>query len=297
MSDMASDNLLFDTIAIIGVGLIGGSLGMAAKTRGLAKRIIGIGRSEQKLMHAQILGAVDEYSLDMNDGVADADLIIICTPVGQIIPTLESIVPNLKPGAIITDVGSTKREIVEDATILMPDECFYVGGHPMAGTENTGVENAFPDMFLGATYVITPTEYTNLIALGKVTAFVDAIGARVETMTPEQHDVSVAIISHLPHAISSSLLQVAEDAQRNSGKVFSLVAGSFRDLTRISDSMPELWRDIFLSNTDPVCEAITNMQDHLQKFKEALESHDESKILRFFEQGKLIRQTYLRLVK
>jgi len=297
MSGNASGNVMFDTIAIVGVGLIGGSLGMAVKTKGLAKRVVGIGRSEQKLMRAQILGAIDEYSLDFEHGAADADLIVICTPVSKVAPTLECMAPNLKAGAIITDVGSTKREIVEDASIVTPDACYFVGGHPMAGTENAGVENAFPDLFLGATYVITPTQDTDLSALGRVTAFADAIGAIVETMTPEQHDASVAIISHLPHALASALLQVAEDAQRESGKVFSLAAGSFRDLTRISDSMPELWRDISLSNSDSICAAITSMQEHLQEFKDALESRDEQKVLGFFEQGRQIRQTFLRLVR
>lgn len=294
---MDSDNVLFDTIAIVGVGLIGGSLGMAAKTRGIAKRVIGIGRSEQRLMRAQILGAIDEYSTDFEHGASEADFIILSLPVSKIVPTLEIMASSLKNGAIVTDVGSVKREIVEDAFILMPDDCHFVGGHPMAGTENAGVENAFPDMFLGATYVITPTENTSLTAVAAVTNFASAIGADVETMSPEQHDASVAVISHLPHVISSALLQVAEDSQRKSGKVFSLAAGSFRDITRISDSAPELWRDIAMSNSDSICTAITNMQEHLETFKKILQSRDEERIRGYFEQGKQIRQTYLRIVK
>ena len=288
---------IFGTIAIVGVGLIGGSLGMAVKRYGLTDKVVGIGRSEQKLMRAKILGAIDDYSLDASEGVLDADLVIVCTPVRTIVPTVESFAEKLKDGAVVTDVGSTKREIVELCEILMPEGRFFIGGHPMAGSEQAGVEAAFPDMFRGATYVLTPTPDTSISALGSLTALIDAIGANLEIMSPEQHDGAVAIISHLPHAISSALLQAAMESERSSGKTFRLAAGSFRDLTRISDSSPEIWCDICNTNADYLTDAICSMQNHLEMFKEILASKDEAAIRSYFEQAQGIRQTQLRNTK
>lgn len=292
-----SDSIIFDTVAIIGVGLIGGSLGMAAKKNSLARRVVGVGRSEQKLMRAKILGAIDDYSMDLERGASEADLVVICTPVQTIVPTLKGMVAHLKRGAVVTDVGSTKREIVEQASAIMTEGRYFVGGHPMAGSEQAGVETAFPDLFLGATYVITHSQHTNLDALGKLTAFAEGLGARIEVMSPEQHDLSAAVISHLPHAMAAALLHLAEESQRSSGKVFRLAAGSFRDLTRISDSPPEIWRDICMTNVDSLAATISALQERLEAFKDALEAQDEEAVTRFFEEARQIRQAYLRIAR
>lgn len=292
-----SSEIIFETIAIVGVGLIGGSLGMAAKKHRLARKVVGIGRTEQKLMRAKILGAIDDYSFDVETGASDADLVIICTPVRLVVPTLARIIGRLKEGSIVTDVGSTKAEIVSEANKIMPERRFFVGGHPMAGSEQSGVEAAFPEMFLGATYVLTADEHTNLEALGKITEFVEAIGARSEIMGPEEHDAAVAVISHLPHAIAAALLHTAEEAHKQSGKVFRLAAGSFRDLTRVSDSPPELWRDICLTNVDPLIAVIDQFQDQLAQFKQRLAQRDEEAVAKFFEQAKHIRDSYSRIAK
>ena len=295
MARADTKSTIFDTVAIVGVGLIGGALGMAAKKRSLAQRVIGVGRSEPKLMRAQILGAIDEYSLNFETGAARADLIVICTPVRLIVPMLERMAASLKAGAVVTDVGSTKCEVVSGASAVMPDGCDFVGGHPMAGNEQSGVEAAFPDLFLGSTYVLTPAQGTSLQALGKMTSLAEAIGANVEIMTPEEHDQAVSVISHLPHAMSSALLQLAEASQRKDSKTFRLAAGSFRDLTRISDSSPELWRDICLTNADSLSHAVDSLQQFLEGFKKALEARDEDAIRRFFQQAQEIRQAYLRI--
>ena len=287
----------FGTMAIIGVGLIGGSLGMAARRHGLVRRVIGIGRSEQKLMRAKILGAIDDYTLEMGAGVRKADLIIICTPVRLIAPTLKAIAPYLKPGAIITDVGSTKREIVEQCEAATPDGCFFVGGHPMAGSEQVGVEAAAHDLFVDATYVVTNSAHTDLSSLGQVAEFAEGMGADIEIMTPEEHDAAVAIISHLPHVMSGALLQTAEAAQRVSGKTFKLAAGSFRDLTRISASSPDIWRDICITNPDCIRDAIVRFQAYLDKFKAALDARNEDGIRHFFEQANEIREAFVRIAK
>lgn len=292
---MKSGTVIFDNIAIVGVGLIGGSLGMAAKRRGIARHVIGIGRTEQKLMRAKILGAIDEYSLDIENAADQADLLVLCTPVQLVAPTLQRMAASLKSGAIITDAGSTKREIVAACDAVVPDGCFFVGGHPMAGSEQTGVDAARADLFAGATYVLTPGANTDLTALGRMTEFAVGLGARVEILSPEEHDEAVAVISHLPHAIASALMQLAEDSHRRTGKTFALAAGSFRDLTRIADSSPELWRDICLTNSDSLSEAISNLQESLSNLKSALQSRDGEAIQRFFEQSRQIRETYLRI--
>ena len=292
---MPGDNTIFDTIAIVGVGLIGGSLGMAAKKHGLANRVIGIGRNEQKLMRAKILGAIDDYSMDIENGGAEADLLVICTPVRLIVPTLERMAANLKDGAVVTDVGSTKGEVVEKAEAVLPEGIHFVGGHPMAGSEQAGVEAAFADLFRDATYVFTSTDNTDLNALGRLTSLADALGSNVEIMTPEEHDKAAAIISHLPHVMSAALLEIAEKAQHESGKVFRLAAGSFKDLTRVSDSPAEIWRDICLTNRGSLLEAVNQFENVLAEFKQALIDSDQEKISRFFEQASKIRSTYQRI--
>lgn len=307
MSGLRDNPIIFETVAIVGVGLIGGSIGMAARRRGLARRVIGIGRTEQKLMRAKILGAIDEYSLDLSQGAAEADLVILCTPVALVVPTLEAMAGSLKAGTIVTDAGSTKREIVEQAeqVLLRHAELnsastssapvTFIGGHPMAGSEQTGVDAARADLFAGATYVLTPGSDTDFEALGKMSEFAGALGSRVEVLSPAEHDEAVAVISHLPHAIASALMQLAEQSQRNTGKTFQLAAGSFRDLTRIADSSPELWRDICMTNADSLSSSIEAFQDVLESLKTALQLRDEQAIQRFFEQARHIRQTYLRM--
>jgi len=297
MSQTTDSDFLFETIAVVGVGLIGGSLGMAAKRRGLAGRVIGIGRTEQKLMRAQILGAIDDYTLDLDNGASDADLVIICTPVGLIVPTIQRMAAALKTGAIVTDVGSTKREVAHAAEPLIPEGCHFIGGHPMAGSDKSGVSAAFPDLFLNATYVLTPTQHTDLAALGKLTTFAESIGANAVTMTPQQHDAAVAITSHLPHAMAAALLHVAAKHHRDAGNTLKLAAGSFRDLTRVAGSSPELWRDICLTNADSLCEAVELFQNALETFKKTLQAGNEDEVQQFFEEAAGIRKALLRLQK
>jgi prephenate dehydrogenase len=268
---------------------------MASRKKGLAKRVIGVGRSEPKLMRAKILGAIDEYSLDLEHGAREADLVVVCTPVRTVAPTIKRMAAHLKKGAVVTDVGSTKREIVREASDLVPEGRSFVGGHPMAGSEQAGVERAKADLFEGATYVVTNTDDTNLDALGKLTAFAEALGARVEVMSPEEHDAAVALISHLPHAMSAALLHITADAQRKSGKAFRLAAGSFRDLTRISDSPPEIWSDICMTNADCIIKSVNDLREMLDAFAAALEAGDNAAIQGFFEAAREIREAYSRI--
>lgn len=288
---------LFDTMAVIGVGLIGGSLGMAAKRFGLARRVVGYGRNLANLEDAIRLEAIDAIADSARECVIDADIVFVCTPVRTVAVSLKEIADELKEGAIVTDVGSTKRVIVEQAAAIIPEGRHFIGGHPMAGTEQSGVIHAFPELFQSATYVLTPQEDTDLLALSKLSSFVDGIGACCEVMNPLDHDKSVAAISHLPHIIASSLLEVAKQSNRDTGKSFRLAAGSFRDLTRIADSPPEIWRDICLTNADTICDEIDELTVWLNRFKSALAAGDEQELMKLFEQGKQIRQVHVRMPK
>ena len=186
----------FNILGIVGVGLIGGSLGLAAKKRGLVGKVLGIGRSPEKLEHAKQLAAIDEYTTDLVEGAQRADCLILCVPVLTIVPLLSQMVPHLKPGCIVTDVGSTKTKIVKEAEGVIAGRNPFVGGHPMAGSEEAGVDAADADLFVGATYVLTESKNTDKAALRGLAEFASALGSNVLTMTPEDHDKRVAMISH-----------------------------------------------------------------------------------------------------
>lgn len=287
-------NNIVDTIAIIGVGLIGGSIGMAAKARGLAREVIGIGRDPRRLLRAQELAAVDSYTTDLLAGVAEADIIFICTPVRAVVPFIRAIAPALKEGAIVTDVGSTKSEITKAADTILPEGRSFVGGHPMAGSESEGVEAALPYLFLNSTYVITPSGSTDVMALNTLVRFAEAIGSQVILMNPEEHDKSAAVISHLPHILSASILRLADEEQKHSGKVFQLAAGSFGDMTRISSSPPEIWVDICLSNKEAITSVIKRFEDILAAVRSAIAGEDADKIERLFTEARELRNEWTR---
>jgi prephenate dehydrogenase len=285
---------IVDTIAIIGVGLIGGSLGMATKSRGLAKRVIGIGRDPRKLIRAQQLAAVDAVTTDLIGGASQADLIFVCPPVLAVVPTIQAIAAHLKPGTIVTDVGSTKTEITRGAEAIVPDACYFVGGHPMTGSEESGVEAAVPYLFLDATYVITPTENTDVRALGTLVNFAEGLGSQTILMSPEQHDRSAAIISHIPHVLAAAILRLAAEEQDTNGKAFELAAGSFRDLTRVSQSPPELWRDICISGKDAISSELKHFQQILAEIITQIEAGDSEALEKLFTDAKTVRETRVR---
>jgi len=284
---------IIDSLAIIGVGLIGGSIGMAAKARGLAGKVIGIGRDPAKLKRAQELAAVDVFTTDLINGAAEADMVIVCTPVLAVVPIIEALAGSLKEGAIVTDVGSTKSQITRQAEAVLPDGRHFIGGHPMAGSEAEGVEAAVPYLFLDATYVVTPTENTHVKALDTLVRFAEGLGANVALMSPEQHDRSAAIISHLPHVISATLLKLASEEQADSGQVFQLAAGSFRDMTRISGSPPELWRDICLSSREAISDTIKRFEALLETVRAYIDSGDSEAIESLFFDAREIRARWI----
>ena len=271
----------FGTVAIVGVGLIGGSLGMALKTRRLARRVVGIGRDAARLETAVALGAVDSGVTRLDEGLSDADIVVLCTTVGHIVGALPGVLAQVNPGAVVTDVGSTKGAVVQAAG----GAGRFVGGHPMAGSEQTGVEAATPLLFEEATWAITPTSATDPEALKVVTALAREVGATTLTLTPEAHDAMLAVTSHLPHVLASALMRQAARTQASHPQTQSLTAGSFADGTRVAASSPELWRDVCLTNREALLVSLRGFRSELDILEEAVATGDAEAIEAFFAAG------------
>lgn len=245
---------LINRLAIIGVGLIGGSLARILRERGEVGEIVGIGRGEENLRRALELGVIDRFEQDPLKGVCGADMVFIATPVCTIAPILAQIAPALSPGATVTDGGSVKEEIVAACESLMPHGCHFVGGHPIAGTEKSGVEASFSTLYKGRRCIVTPTSATDGKALARVVRMWEIAGSEVVLMDPVKHDKVVAAISHLPHMVAYSLVHAVADYDGCDESILKYSAGGFRDFTRIASSDPVMWRDIALQNRSAVLE-------------------------------------------
>ena len=268
-----------DILTIVGVGLIGGSIGLAAKKRGVVGRVIGVGRDPAKLELARRLGAIDEISLDLATAATDTDCIVFCTPVNRIAEQVKLVAACCPPGAILTDAGSTKRAIVE----AVEGEPRFVGAHPLAGSEKKGVEYAHADLFVERWTVLTPTARTLPEAVAAVRSFWEALGARVRLMTPADHDQALALTSHLPHLVAAALAGLLPDDWRD------LTASGFRDSTRIAGGDPEMWTPIFQHNRAAVLAALEQLEQRLQQFRNALTKDDVAQIDGLLTQGKKVR--------
>ncbi|MFZ5632697.1 MAG: prephenate dehydrogenase/arogenate dehydrogenase family protein [Bacillota bacterium] len=267
---------LFRKAAIVGVGMIGGSLGLAINRRALAGEVVGIGRSRETLELALRCGSVHSISLGF-DAAAGCDLIIVATPVGSTLDILAGLGPHITPGAIVTDVGSTKVEIVDGSRHVLPAGAVFIGGHPMAGSEKEGIAGADPYLFENAFYVLTPTPGTPGESTGKLIRLVEGIGARPVLMDPVEHDLSVAAVSHLPHLVAATLVNCLFDLPGGEKKSL-LAAGGFRDTTRIAAGSPDMWRDIFMTNRKFVLEAISAFRKRLDQFEDAIAGRDTRKV-------------------
>ncbi|HUU29943.1 MAG TPA: prephenate dehydrogenase [archaeon] len=264
-----SAGCLYETVAVLGVGLIGGSLALSFKRSGLVGRVLGVSRP-QTIEKALEAGVIDKgFSRDETEqAVQDADLVILSTPVKVIISQLARISSALKHGATVTDAGSTKRAIVQAALENLPSSVHFVGGHPMAGAESTGVESADPFLFQNAMYVICPARETDREAAQKYSKLVTAVGARVLIMSPERHDRIAASISHLPQIVAVGLMNLAADCNEKDPNTLRLAAGGFRDLTRIASSPFEIWRDICATNADQIKELISGLIKNLEQLRD-----------------------------
>lgn len=276
-------------VAIVGVGLIGGSLGMALRERRLAQSVVGIGRNPATLGKALHLGAIDEAAADLAEGVRGADLVVLATPIGQILADMERLPALLAPHCVITDVGSTKGEIARAGDRLIPGGAF-VAGHPMAGSERSGVEAARADLFTEATWALTPTAATNPDALQTVRRLAQAVGARTIVLDPDSHDRAVAVTSHLPHVLAYALAALAGAESGTNPHLFDLAAGSFASATRVAGSSPELWREIALSNREALLAAVRAYRLSLAEAEAILESGNPDALLALFQKGHAARR-------
>jgi prephenate dehydrogenase len=264
---------------------------MALKSRGLVGHVVGVGRNRERLELAAKLGAIDSWSTDLSSSVRDADLVYISTPVGLELDFIRQVSEWAKSGCVITDAGSTKGMICRGADEILGDANCFVGGHPMAGSEATGVDAANPDLFVNATYVLTPSAKTNPEAVDRMREISEKIGSRVLVMPPDAHDRCAAVISHLPHLIAAALVSLAKEHSLKDPQVFDLIAGSFRDMTRVASSSPVLWRDICLTNTEGIESAAETFKRLLDQGVDFLKTDDSSGFEEWFAESKKVRDT------
>ncbi len=282
----------FKQVAIVGVGLIGGSLGMILKRDGLADFVVGVGRRIENLKTAVALGAIDRYVSDAKDGVRDADLVVLATPVDTYERHLKEWGACLKPGAIVSDVGSVKGALVEEAQNLLPAGIRFVGAHPIAGKEKSGVAAGSVTLFQGARCILTPTQRTDPQALQLIRALWEATGAVVLTMDPILHDKVLGAVSHLPHVAAFALINALTEVQRTTPELDLLAysGGGLRDTTRIAASSPEMWRDIFLWNRENLVKQIAVYERHLQQLKRLIQAGDGPAIEQELDRARKVRE-------
>jgi prephenate dehydrogenase len=269
---------MLQNLTIIGLGLLGGSIGLAAKGRLKGVRVTGCAHREGSLVEAQRVGAIDRWTLDVADAVREADLVVLCMPVSVIPDWIERCGDHLKPGAIVTDVGSTKNAICTAGVKRIRKPAAFVGSHPMAGSEKKGVGVARADLFDGSTCIVTPVSSTPADATDVVTRFWQALGCRVVTHAPDEHDKLVAMVSHLPHATAAALMSVQSDAS------LDLRGKGFADATRIAAGDAELWRDIFVDNADHLVAGIEDLIDALQSLRKRIRAGDAESLRAWLEQ-------------
>jgi prephenate dehydrogenase len=272
-----------DTLTIVGVGLIGGSVGLAARQRGLAGRVVGAGRHQPSLERARQLGAIDEGGLDVAAAVRRAEVTVFCTPVDRIAGQVLEAAAGCAPGTLLTDAGSTKAAIVAAVEGRLPAGVAFVGSHPLAGSEKRGPDHARADLFQGRLTVVTRTGRTDAAALERTCAFWQALGARVKVMGPEEHDRALALTSHLPHLVAAALAGVVPP------ELHELSATGFRDGTRVAAGDPELWTGIFLHNRPALLDAVGRLLDRVADFKFALLAGDRPALDALLAQAKKVR--------
>ena len=270
----------YKTVAIVGVGLIGGSIGLALRQRNLADCVVGIGRRQSSLRKAKRAGAIHWGTTKLARGVANADVTIVCTPVAQIADYVLQVAEHCPHGALITDAGSTKKTIIDALPGRLPNGTKYIGSHPLAGGHKSGPEAARSDLFCQQTVVVTTKRGTNPHAVEVVAEFWKRLGAHVVSMSPAAHDKALAATSHLPHLVASALAAVTPT------KSLELAAGGWTDTTRIASGNSELWQQIFLHNREELLGALSKLSSTLESYRDALDSQDAEAISRLLRKGK-----------
>jgi cyclohexadieny/prephenate dehydrogenase len=281
----------FARIALIGLGLIGSSIARGVKQLGLAKELVATDASPQVRARAVEIGLADLVAADNAEAVQGADLVIACVPVGVCGDVAESIAAHLAPGAIISDVGSVKGTVLREMAQHLPKNVHFIPAHPVAGTENSGPDSGFAELFINRWCILTPPADADPDAVDKLAGFWRALGANVEVMDAEHHDLVLAVTSHLPHLIAYTIVGTAdelEDVTRS--EVLKFSAGGFRDFTRIAASDPTMWRDVFLANKDAVLEMLGEFQEDLSKLTRAIRRGDGEALFQHFSRTRAIRR-------
>jgi prephenate dehydrogenase len=282
----------FQKITIIGVGLLGGSIGLAVRHRKLAREAAGFVHRAAGLKKCEIVGAVDYATMDLLAAVSNADLVILCTPLSQMRPLAEKMLPALKRDAIVTDIGSVKASVVREIESLIQNSgAHFVGSHPMAGAEKIGITAARADLFANAVCVVTPTKKSNEMALKKVEQFWKSLGARTLRLVPEQHDLLASRSSHLPHVVAATLVNLVLNPAQPKHQA-ALCATGFRDTTRIASGSPEMWCDIALANRKKLAESLDAFIAKLEKFQRVLKQSNAKAVAKFFETAKKHRDNW-----
>jgi len=286
-----TDTPIYNRLALIGFGLIGGSIARAARAQKAVRSIVATARSLQTRRRVAELGVVDQVVESNAAAVEGADLVIVCIPVGACGPVAQEIGPHLMQGATVSDVGSVKGSVVRDMAPHLPAHAHFVPAHPVAGTENSGPDSGFAELFVNRWCLLTPPDTTDPAAVEKLASFWRLLGANVETMPPDHHDLVLGITSHLPHLIAYTIVGTADElSEVTRSEVLKFSAGGFRDFTRIAASDPTMWRDIFLANKDAVLEMLGRFSEDLSALTRAMRSGDGQTLFDHFSRTRAIRR-------
>ena len=283
---------MFDSVCIVGVGLIGGSFGIAIRERKLARQVVGAVRRQETINAAFQKGAVDNATTNLEEAARGADLILLAPPVGQMNALCEELAPVIKAGAIVTDVGSTKVEVIAECAPIFGSKAHFIGGHPMAGSERTGVEYARGNLFEKAMWVLTPMPSTPSAEVDKLKQLVEALGATPIILDPKTHDQLLAVTSHIPHITAAALVRLFNQTHDEHEIVANLIAGGWRDSTRVAAGSPEMWRDICLANADPIAENLDVLILELQKLRSLLEEKNSGEMRDWFSDAAITRRRH-----
>lgn len=275
--------MLFDTITIVGVGLIGGSIGLAVKRKKLAERIIGVGRNPETLEAARMLKTIDSFSLQLEKAAAESDLIVFCTPVDKIVEQVIVAGHHCRPGTLLTDAGSTKEQIVRQLEGKLPEGVHFLGSHPLAGSEKKGPYHARVDLFDGRRTIVTPTKTSPKEVVEKVSEFWCELGCEVSRLDAREHDRIVGLTSHLPHLLAAGLAGILPP------ECYPFTGTGFRDTTRIASGDAELWTAIFLQNRHALCQAMVQVTDRFSDFLDAMVHQDAERLTQLLAQAKQVR--------
>jgi cyclohexadieny/prephenate dehydrogenase len=286
--------IVYNRVALIGLGLIASSMFWSIRRGNLAKEVVGYAKSEKSRDIARSIGLCDQVFDDLKDTVENADLVVLCIPVGVMSEVVAQIAPNLKKGATLSDVGSVKRAVIDAVKPLVPDHVHFVPAHPLAGTEHSGPESGFASLFDNRWCIIIPTPPSDPKAVDQLTRLWTGMGAMVDKMDADHHDLVLAVTSHAPHLIAYTMVGVADDLSRvTDTEVINYSAAGFRDFTRIASSDPTMWRDVFLANKEATLEILGRFTEELFSLQRAIRTEDGQMLFDYFSRTRTIRRGIL----